>query len=176
MYFTGKIISFFFIGGLILIFLFTTIHYFLGKSLKDSKEGDTPKYPEQLKCLDGHIVKSRGELIIDNYLYRLKIKHIYEGEVIVNDHVMKYDWYLPDFDVYIEYWGYYGKEYLDRKEEKIRLYKEGNLQLISIEDEMFRDIYTHLRQHLEKYGEIGTLKKRKKFCPNCGALLDDRFT
>ncbi len=176
MYFTGKIFLFFFFGGVVLTLLFTTIHYFIGKSLKDSKEGDTSEYPEQLKCLDGHIVKSRGELIIDNYLYRLKIKHIYEGEIRVNGHIIKYDWYLPDFDVYIEYWGYFGKEYLERKKEKIKLYEEGNLELISIEDEMFHDIYKYLREQLEKYGTIEPFERKKKFCPNCGVLLDERFT
>ena len=121
-------------------------------------------------------MKSRGELIIDNYLSRLKIRHLYEETIEVDGKFIKYDWYLPDYDVYIEYWGYYGKDYQERKQEKLDLYEQGNLELISVENYMIHDIYRYLGEELDKYVSIDTLTQKKKFCPSCGATLDDRFT
>ncbi|TXT62047.1 MAG: hypothetical protein BAJALOKI1v1_1040003 [Promethearchaeota archaeon] len=122
------------------------------------------------------MVKSRGELIIDNYLSRLKIKHLYEGTIYVEGKPIRYDWYLPNYDVYIEYWGYYGKEYQERKHEKLELYEQGNLKLISVENHMLHDIYTSLTEELSIYVSLDALTQKKRFCPSCGTTLDDRFT
>ena len=54
--------------------------------------------------MDGHVVKSKGELIIDNFLHNQGINHIYEKTIKVHGNPIKYDWYLPDIDVYIEYY------------------------------------------------------------------------
>ena len=35
---------------------------------------------------------------------------------------------------------------MKRKEEKLRLYRKGNLELISIEDIMLKDIYSNLEK------------------------------
>ena len=85
---------------------------------------------------------------------------------------IKYDWYLPKFKIYIEYWGYHGKNYMQRKEEKLRLYRKGKLKLISIEDIMLKDIYTNLEKELSKFIKKDVIKRH---CPNCGIELDKRF-
>ena len=130
------------------------------------------------RCLDGHLVRSKGELIIDNYLFFLGISHVYEKVIILGGNKIKCDWFLPKFDLYIEYWGYSGKNYIKRKEEKIRLYRKEKLKLISIENWMFCDIYTNINRKLEKYMKIHQEMYRKpikKFCANCGSELDERF-
>lgn len=111
-----------------------------------------------LTTKDKHQVRSRGELIIDNYLYDNKIRHFYEITLILNNKPVTPDFYLPDFDVYIEYWGYdensQDKEIADtyeqRKLEKIELYKQNNIKLIEIENKDFEDIYTELDDIFEK--------------------------
>ena len=35
------------------------------------------------RCLDGHLVRSKGELIIDNYLFFLGLSHVYEKVIIL---------------------------------------------------------------------------------------------
>ncbi|MBD3213422.1 MAG: hypothetical protein GF311_12515 [Candidatus Lokiarchaeota archaeon] len=87
-----------------------------------------------------------------------------------------YDWYLSEFDIYIEYWGYFGKDYMERKEKKIDLYEKGKLKLISIEDIMLEDIYDHLEEKLKEFIPIEQIKQRSKHCPHCGEPLDSRFS
>ncbi len=127
------------------------------------------------KCLDGHIVKSKGELIIDNHLHHLGLEHEYENIIEIQGNSVKYDWYLPEYEVYIEYWGYFGKNYMKRKEEKLKLYQKGKLKLISIEDVMLKDIYSNLENELVNIIKADKNYHIKKHCPGCGMELDDRF-
>ncbi|KKM94348.1 hypothetical protein LCGC14_1199160 [marine sediment metagenome] len=113
--------------------------------------------------------------MIDNHLHRLGFEHEYENTIRIRGHPLKYDWYLPKYKTYIEYWGFYGKKYMKRKAEKLQLYRKGNLKLISIEDIMLKDIYTNLEKELNKTIKIKNLNIEKKHCPNCGVELDKRF-
>lgn len=83
---------------------------------------------------DGHVVRSNSELIIDLWLNYHSIKHDYESLIYKNKKiVIVSDFYLPDYDCYIEYWGLEGdSEYEKRKFEKIKIYNDLNLRLISI--------------------------------------------
>jgi predicted nuclease of restriction endonuclease-like RecB superfamily len=103
------------------------------------------------------------------------IDHEYENVIEVYGEVMKYDWYLPEYNIYIEYWGYFGKTYMKRKKEKIHLYRKGKLKLISIEDVMFRDIHLNLQKQLTKITKKNKIFNDIRHCPNCGLLLDERF-
>lgn len=83
------------------------------------------------KCDDGHKVRSKDEMIIDNWLYQNNIKHIYE-EIVYNKNnpseMFTSDWYLPNVDLYIEYWGVENsKRYDSQKEWKRPRYKGYNL-------------------------------------------------
>lgn len=164
-------------GGIILLFLCAILWFLVRKIRKKRRTTCTADHPTQYICLDGHTVKSRGELIIDNHLFRLNIKHKYEDGITVNGQYMKYDWYLPEYDIYIEYWGYYGKQYKARKREKLKLYKKGHLELISIEDHMLHDIYHNLTHKLKRHGIKIDKRPRisARYCPHCGAILDERF-
>ncbi|TFG06177.1 MAG: hypothetical protein EU539_08345 [Promethearchaeota archaeon] len=168
----SDILFFFIIGGVFFVFFYIFFFYLIKKLKKILKKKYLPETASSFKCLDGHVVRSKAELIIDNFLYNNGIKHVYENTIKIKGSSIKYDWYLPDHDIYIEYWGYFGKEYMKRKEEKIRLYKKGNLCLVSIEDIMFKDLYHHLKELLKKDIEF---MDSKKHCPNCGILLDERF-
>jgi DNA helicase-4 len=60
--------------------------------------------------LTGEIVKSYGELEIANYLFSNNIKYVYEKEYKYNTMIDEYqqytpDFYLPEYDIYIEYFG-----------------------------------------------------------------------
>jgi len=163
-----------FVIGFLVLFIFFTIYYQLRRLLNKVKASEKTELLLKLKCLDGHIVKSKGELIIDNYLYLRGIQHIYEKTIKINGKSIKPDWFLPKLKLYIEYWGFYGKEYTKRKEEKIKLYHMSKINLISVENHMFSEIYTNLDKMLKKY-EVSDKKGTKKYCFNCGIILDDRF-
>lgn len=60
--------------------------------------------------LKGELVKSYGELDIANYLYQNQIRYEYEASYKFDSNTAEYgqyhpDFYLPDYDVYIEYFG-----------------------------------------------------------------------
>jgi len=165
-------IVYFLLGGIICITIFITIFYIFKKLKSYFSKKYNPESATSFKCIDGHIVRSKAELIIDNYFYNHNITHDYEKKIKVNGKSILYDWYLPELEIFIEYWGFYGKDYMKRKEEKIRLYKKGKLNLISIEDIMFKDIYENLGNLLTNYKKLNTTKKH---CPNCGWAFDERF-
>jgi hypothetical protein len=114
------------------------------------------KYPEViLKTKDGHQVKSRAELIIDNMLYEYGLTHAYERELPVEEKVLS-DFYLPSRNggkaVYIEYWGISDNEkYTERKKIKQEIYKKYNFNLIEIEDRHLDNLDGHLPKMLLKY-------------------------
>ena len=168
----NDLILYFILGGIVFLIIFIIILYFGLKIRRALKRPEKHERPTRFKCIDGHIVKSKGELIIDNHLTRLCIEHEYEKIIKVNNKPIKTDWYLPKYKIFMEYWGYYGKDYEKRKEEKITLYRKGKLDLISIEDIMLSDIYSNLKNELERFV---TLKTGKIHCPNCGTELDERF-
>ena len=64
-------------------------------------------------CKDGHRVRSKSEVAIDNYLYDHNIKHAYEKAYPIDnnkDNDLHPDFYLSDYDLYIEHWGYANKD------------------------------------------------------------------
>lgn len=98
-----------------------------------------------LRTTDGHIVKSNGEVIIDDILYNNQIIHCYEKEVVEipsTKRTIKSDFFVPVFGnkgIYIEYWGMETGEYKKNKEEKKQLYDEYNIELFSVEKNDIND-------------------------------------
>ena len=105
-----------------------------------------PKYGIETKTEKGEVVRSKKESILANYLKSKNIEYEYEREINVDGKKMLTDFYLPKYDIYIEYWGLdklenkTGKEYRKRKAEKIELYDNSNLKLISIDENDLKDI------------------------------------
>lgn len=99
---------------------------------------------------DGHIVKSLGELLIDNYLYKENIKHTYErGYYISADVEIKPDWYLPELDLFIEHWGINKNENYDKQKEfKLKNYKENNKTVVCTYEEDLQNLSTELERKL----------------------------
>lgn len=94
---------------------------------------------------DGHRVRSRGELLIDNWLYHHGILHVYEKLISRSRAVtMRCDFYLPELDRYIEYWGLETDEYQQRRQEKEQLYQTLGLKLFSVENTDIYDLDAHL--------------------------------
>ena len=83
-------------------------------------------------CDDGHVVKSKAEREIDNYLYNRNIKHAYEPEEIIQGIKTHPDFYLPDKNAYIEHWGYDDNniEYTKTKKQKLELYRQAGFTII----------------------------------------------
>jgi len=73
-------------------------------SADSSKKGHgfREKYPATLRTKDGHMVRSRAEVIIDNALYDYKLAHAYERKLPVAEELYS-DFFIPSENVYIEY-------------------------------------------------------------------------
>lgn len=137
------------------------------------------------KCLDGHNVRSLGELTIDNALYLLNVPHEYEDYIKRYKSNFKYDWYLPQSHLYIEYFGLKDEEYLRRRQWKEDFYRRENLALLAIEPEDLENIIVFLTVNLKRYDiqtksiiqknedtEKSNQQNKIKYCGNCGAEID----
>jgi hypothetical protein len=110
------------------------------------------KYPVgAIKTEDGHHVRSRAEALIDNWLYSKKIAHAYEQRLPVESEVYC-DFYLPDQQAYIEYWGLEGDpEYERKKEHKLGIYREQGLALIELNENDISNLGDALRRKLSRF-------------------------
>lgn len=92
------------------------------------------KFEATYRTMDGHYVRSRAEVLIDNWLYMYGIVHAYERKLPIEQEAYC-DFYLPSGRVYIEYWGLENDaKYKQRKERKLEIYKKNGFNLIEIQD------------------------------------------
>ena len=106
----------------------------------DHAEADYRKrFPAEYTSEDGHSVRSKAEMIIDDWLYRHHIPHAYEPIVHCADQRL-----IPDFlvhrsdggEVYVEYWGRLDDPaYQARMRRKIDIYQKHSLRLIQLNDD-----------------------------------------
>jgi len=109
-------------------------------------------YKAEHRTDDGHYVRSKAEVIIDNWLYNKEIVHAYEKKLPIEENVLS-DFYLPNGKVYIEFWGYENKtEYLKRKAIKRKIYKKYDLNLIELNDKEVQNLDDILPKMLLKFG------------------------
>lgn len=132
--------------------------------------------------LRGEAVKSYGELMIANYLFRNSIEYVYEEDYkyeTMTDEFQQYrpDFYLPEYDIYIEYFGidengrvapyFKGKNgksasevYNESIEWKRRTHKENDT--VMIESFYYENKQGKLLENLEKKLRGRNVKMRHK--------------
>lgn len=110
------------------------------------------KFKAEFRSTDGHFVRSKAEMLIDNWLYMAEIIHAYERKLPIEEDVYC-DFYIPTGKVYIEYWGYENdSKYLHRKKEKIEIYKKYDFNLIELNEDDVQNLDDKLPRLLLKYG------------------------
>lgn len=110
------------------------------------------KFPATHRPQDGHMVRSRGEMLIDDFLYQQGIVHAYERKVPIEED-MYCDFWLPTGKVYIEYWGIEDQEkYKERKRKKKELYEKYELNLIELSNKDVENLDDVLPRLLLKHG------------------------
>lgn len=121
-----------------------------------TKQGFREKYraSAQHRTTDGHFVRSKAEVLIDNWLYMAELVHAYERRLPIEEEVYC-DFYIPGGKVYVEYWGYENEpEYLARKKAKQELYQKYELNLIELSDEHIKNLDDYLPRMLLKFGVV----------------------
>ena len=111
---------------------------------------------ELFRTKSGHLVRSKSEVIIADYLYGEEICFAYEKRLPIETEA-RCDFYVPACSAYIEYWGVQSdeaerKKYEKRKKEKIALYKKYALNLIEIDDKNIKNLEDFLQKELLKLG------------------------
>lgn len=110
------------------------------------------KFKAKLRATDGHFVRSRAEMLIDNWLYMAEVVHAYERKLPIEEEVYC-DFYIPAGKVYIEYWGFEkDARYLERKATKQALYAKYGFKLIELEDKDIENLDDVLPRMLLKFG------------------------
>jgi len=110
------------------------------------------KFQAKHRSTDGHFVRSKAEMLIDNWLYMAEIIHAYERKLPIEEEVYC-DFYIPTGKVYIEFWGYDNDEkYLARKQKKQAIYQKYNFNLIELTDEEVQNLDDILPRMLLKFG------------------------
>jgi hypothetical protein len=95
----------------------------------------------RLKCLDGHISDSISEKTIDDWFFKNGIRH--EKNKNYPSSKMHCDFYLLDFDVWVEYFGLCGggiEEYENAMETKEKIIKDNRFNFISLKpDDLYKN-------------------------------------
>ena len=121
------------------------------KKKTDSKNDFREKFEAKHRATDGHFVRSKAEMLIDNWLYMAEIVHAYERKLPIEEDVYS-DFYIPTGKVYIEFWGYENNpKYLARKKAKQEIYKKYGFNLIELTDEEVFNLDDILPRLLLKY-------------------------
>lgn len=110
------------------------------------------RFPAKYRTADGHYVRSRAELSIDNWLYMQGIVHAYERKLPIEEDAYC-DFYLPEKKVFVEYWGMEkDPKYAARKEEKRALYARYGLNLVELADPELENLDDNLARLLIRFG------------------------
>lgn len=116
------------------------------------EKGFREKFEAKHRATDGHFVRSKAEMLIDNWLYMAEIVHAYERKLPIEEDVYC-DFYIPTGKVYIEYWGFENEpKYLKRKETKREIYEKYGFNLIELKDQHVQNLDDFLPKLLLKYG------------------------
>ena len=111
------------------------------------------KYPAEYRCDNGIYVRSLSELCIANWLYANRIPFEYERKVqfTASCESAHCDFYLPDYNVYIEFWGISSdKNYEHYKRWKENNYIQNRLPLLSLYPADLKNLRDRLTDMLQQ--------------------------
>ncbi len=110
------------------------------------------RFVAKQRATDGHMVRSKAEMLIDNWLYMAEIVHAYERKLPIEEEVYC-DFYIPTGKIYIEFWGLENEpKYAVRKEIKKAIYEKYNFKLIELTDKDVFNLDDILPRMLLKHG------------------------
>ncbi|KIH76348.1 HEAT repeat-containing protein [Geoalkalibacter ferrihydriticus] len=107
---------------------------------------------KNIRAKDGTWVQSDGERLICEILNTEKIHYRYDERFrILDGYAIRPDFYLPEFDVYIEYWGMDTADYKIGMLKKQQLYQQQGKRLLSLYPDDKPRIRHMLLEKLAKY-------------------------
>ena len=110
---------------------------------------------KMIRTKDGTLVQSDGERIISECLAAWNIAYRYDERFrIVDGFAIRPDFYLPEFDVYVEYWGMNTADYKIGMLKKQKLYQQEGKKVVSLSFTDKRRLKEVLRAKLSKYLKV----------------------
>ncbi|MHC6529882.1 glycerol kinase [Vibrio sp. V39_P1S14PM300] len=110
------------------------------------------KFEAKHRTLDGHYVRSRGELRIDNWLYMNGVVHAYQRQLPVEEDVIS-DFYLPAGKVYLQFWGSDSGNVTEKQRQHMRtVYQRHGFALIELDSADIERLDEVLPDKLRAFG------------------------
>lgn len=101
---------------------------------------------------DGKWVQSDGERIIADFLAECGIAYRYDERLqIIDGYAIRPDYYLPELDLYIEYWGMDTTDYKIGMLKKLKLYQQQSKRLVSLSYKDKPRLREVLKEKLSRY-------------------------
>jgi hypothetical protein len=106
-----------------------------------------------IEAADGTVVQSKGERKIAEWLTAHGLAYRYDAKYrIIGEFQIRPDFYLPELDVYIEYWGMDTPQYKMSMYKKQMLYQQEGKRLVSIYPKDLHVLGQLLTTKLRRYG------------------------
>ena len=104
----------------------------------------TPPRTHTVATRRGELVRSRTEARIADFLHAKGIRYQYEPTICG----FVPDFYVPEWNLIIEYWGLKTPEYLERRRVKTGAFLRSNFRMISLEPEDWSELEAILSRKL----------------------------
>ncbi|MDN3679227.1 glycerol kinase [Vibrio tapetis subsp. quintayensis] len=109
------------------------------------------KFEAKYRTADGHYVRSKQEMLIDNWLYMTGLVHAYERKLPIEQEVYS-DFYLPKGQIYIEFFAQQlDTEQEKEKQTKLALYQQFGLHLIELNEEDIEHLDAVMPKYLRQF-------------------------
>ena len=119
-----------------------------------------------IQARDGTVVQSQGERRIASWLTTHGIAYRYDAKYrIIAEFQIRPDFYLPELDVYIEYWGLDNPQYKMSMYKKQTLYQQEGKRLISVYPHDLPTLDRLLYSKLSLFGFNPSVDARSKVSP-----------
>jgi len=135
----------------------------------------------------GETVRSNSERMIADYFYQNNIRYVYERDAISKRNhrrISRPDFYLPDYGIYVEYWGMLGADdqavrsrYERTMKWKMAQYYENDIQFISVYPKNLSNLDWVFRAKLREVAGYDLPKRssdalRSRYCSKCGTPIE----
>jgi len=116
-----------------------------------------------IEARDGTVVQSEGERRIAEWLTAHGLPYRYDTKYrIIGEFQIRPDFYLPELDVYIEYWGLETPQYKMSMYKKQMLYQQAGKRLISVYPADLAQLGALLSAKLKLFGYAAGIDERSK--------------
>lgn len=107
------------------------------------------RFNRAMTTLSGLKVRTRSEKRIADFLYKQGITFEYEKELMLSGRKYIPDFYLPEMNLYIEFFGWgHLPDYQARVEEKMKVYKNNGIACIYLFHKGSKDLEKILEEEL----------------------------